>query len=730
MKHKLKPFKVVQASQRKCFICCHQCVSNNLNIKIKYQYIGIPMSLYLLEKFNILISPAWVICHQCLLNFEGQLTNRVLLQNKRLLPWNIKSNAAQKIITTLSCSNIMKNGLKLPNQAVGHLKLCTQYVLEPNTLTEAQKKKANRLLSTVVGLTKSQINKLMKEIFRLFGDKQTRKVFLTSCGKIFKLDKRKKKFNLKCILALLIKLRLGISNVKLEVLLGCFDIYKLYWHATALLEHFKEEHLVNTIQKLQKLKKYSIIRRLLKVHKTQDVICADGIRFETQKSRADHNKQKKNYDTKHEFNAVGFIGINVVDQGHFCGFYPETGTSTDGAHWDGRVMDFLILTDADGITRIVIPNTAPFEQNGTLVIMDRCLGNGCHMLLHGLIWYKFPCCSVLKTLSVIQANRSRLDATMHRWINECGFGKLRNYWSYFKHKVHYKLISVQGKWLNIAAAIMNFFEIGLVEMSKDRLDCLTFMDLKVTQEHMAPQEYNKHSGLLKQLRHDNSIYGDTINGKRIQYWFKCETLQDVLRYSTYWTKQKLFQLFDCNAKEISLISGGEFTLKQGWSYLVSSVNDMGLYVSNQSKHEKLLLIRNIKRKNTTKIGFKTRQDNPKQTANPTWHHVILSERDETTYIRDDVGTFPDRAKRMYWCCNCIAGTKTVNADSHVMCALLYVKHILYEMPIPTNIVNEKYWDSIIHVQGLQQTLNELTYESRHQLLTKWLKEFRKEFQTF
>jgi len=496
--------------------------------------------------------------------------------------------------------------------------------------------------------------------------------------------------------------------------------------ATALLEAFKEKYLINTIEKAKKCKTYDILRRLLRVNKNQTVVCADGVRFAVQKCRADHNTQKKTWDVKHGFNGISFIGITMTDDGKFCGFYPEKGTYTDGAHWDGRVIDYLALNNIDYILALVIPNSQPFEDDGTLVIMDRCLGNGCYMLFHGIIWYKYPCCSKLKVLTVQQANRTRLDATLHRWINEGSFAKLKNYWTYFKKVIHYKLVRITGKWLNICASILNYFEIGMVKMSAERLEVLTFMEYQVSRYVYAPHELNPHYQTVKYFRYDNKLVGTDFNGNKIHYWHRCNSLIQVTNMSTYWTKEKLMSVFNLTEKEFFLVGGGTFTIQQGYSYMVNSSNEIAIYVSTFKQWEKLLMIRNIKRKNTSKSSIKTRKDDLTVSANPVTHHVILSERDKATYERDDVNDFPERAKNLFWCCNCIAGSKTCNADSHVMASLLYLKYVLHGKKVPKHLAIEKYWSSIIHVGHLQQRLSQLTYQKTHVLLTQWLKDWFKE----
>jgi len=549
--------------------------------------------------------------------------------------------------------------------------------------------------------------------------KKKKKIYLSFPGKVFNLDKRDKIYNNKCVLVFLIKMRLGISNKKIESLFNCAHIEPYYWHATALLEDFKEKFLINTQEKLNKLDKYGIIRKLMKVRKHQNIVAADGVRFKVQKCRAEHSTQKKTYDVKHSFNGVGFIGINVIDKGYYCGFYPEKGTSTDGAHWDGRVIDYLILNNVDWILQLIKINSQPFEEDGTLVIMDRALGNGAHMLLHGIIWYKFPCCKKLKILAVQEANRSRLDATLYRWINECSFGKLKKYWAYFRNDIHYKLVLITGKWLNIVASIMNYFEIGLVEMNEVRLRYLSFMELRLNQEMYAPHEANPYYKLLLNHRYDTSLT-EMINGQTVHKWIYCKNIQQLCQVSPYWNKEKLLNLFNCTNEELQLIGAGTFTIKQGFSYMIHAVNTMGIYVSTYQKYQKLIMIRNIKRKNSGKFGTKTITDNLKENANPTMHHVILTERPPDTYIRDDVAQYPERAKKLFWCCNCIAGSKTVNADSHVMCALLFLKYKIIGKKIPTHLTVEKYWDGIVHVHQLQLLLNDMTYGQRTKVLQLWL----------
>ena len=88
------------------------------------------------------------------------------------------------------------------------------------------------------------------------------------------------------------------------------------------------------------------------------------------------------------------------------------------------------------------------------------------------------------------------------------------------------------------------------------------------------------------FRKDKSIV-TTINGCKIHHWIHCTSLKQVCEVSPYWTMKKLKGLFDCTDEEMILVGGGTFTIKQGYSYLVHSVNTMGVYVSQYKQWENL-----------------------------------------------------------------------------------------------------------------------------------------------
>jgi len=710
--------KVVGHSQKQCMICQTKC-KNRLGESVKeHTHLGQGRSLHMLQFYRILAFRRQLVCNDCNQHFDTNILQKILLKRNRLKTWDTRNKNYLKWLLEMDTSNIIKAGLKIVSKVKTHLNLLIQMALDQTCLEEKEITLGNRLYRNSVGLTPTQFKELMRQIYITFNGERFKKVFLGGIQKNFYLDQTKHRFNIKSVLALLIKLRVGISNKQLCTLFHTSHIYTYYYHGTALLESFKDKFLINTAEKLNSLTKYDIIRKLLKVPSNQHVVCADGVRFRTQKSRTDFDSQKITWDTKHQFNGVSFIGMNEVDRGYFCGFYPECATSTDGAHWDGRVLDYLILNNTDGLLYLIKLNSAPFQQNGTLIIMDRCLGCGCLTLQHGLVWYKYPCTSKKKILTVIQGNRSRTDATLHRWVNEGSFGRIKKKWAYFRFQTHTKLVPILGKWLNIAASIMNYFKMGLVTLSEERKKYLQWMDVKITQEKINPGETNVWSTTLKKFRYDKDLMGEYG-----PFWHKCETVEDIISISTYWSKDRLKKLFNCTNDDLKIIAGGMFTIKQGWSYLISSVTDMGIYVSTFKEYKKLIMIRNIKRKNSSKLSVRAYEakDEPEK-ANPTCHHIILCERPHFANIQGMEDLVGYRPRTMYWCCNCVAGSKSLNADSHVMAGLIFLKYKINKKKIPTNFVVEKYWNNIIHVQKLQNFFKHYSYEKRQLILTKWMKD--------
>ena len=704
---------------KKCIFC--NGITRNLYT------IGMANALYLFDSYGILCDPYNDrICYNCLKDIDIKARNKII--NNQIKYWDDKEYIKKECLALLLGSNIIKKGFNENYQFLGNLKLVISYVMDKE-LSLRQKKVANRVSKQLLGLKKNQIKLLYKKACQETFDKgkSLKKVYIKQISKEYILNKNDKERNIKSILIFLAKLRMEISNDKLAATLNINKkaVYIHYYHATALLMAFRKRYLYNTHEKIEKAPRYDILRKLMKVAPDQVIIAADGVRYRCQKSSV-FGIQKKTFSTKQGWNCVNYIGMNLIDKGYYVGFYPESGTAADGYHWDGKVMDYMVLHNTDNINNFIKLNTEPYKNDGTCIVFDRALGNGCHLLHHGIVNYKYPCCKKQQNLTVLQGNRSRYESTLYRWINECSFGKLRNYWYYFQTTTHQKLIPIFGVWLNIAASIMNVFEIGMIKMSAQRGRELGLMYLKQDQEYWGPNELNPLTAVLKQYRYDYLLSDKDVDGTFTTYWHKCETIQDIVNKSPYWNIKKLKALFDINDEDIRIIGGGYFTFKSGWSYLIHSRTKVGIYISTFEAYKKLIMVRNIQRR-LTKKGQKTWNDAPNITSNPTEHHVLIHERLPSDIIQNNYGyQYSIKVRQLFFACNCIAGAKTINADSHTIAALLYIRSIIYNQDIPQAFQTEAYWDIIIDVEQFTHKLDACEYNKRHQLLIKYVGKFNQE----
>ena len=168
----------------------------------------------------------------------------------------------------------------------------------------------------------------------------------------------------------------------------------------------------------------SLINDTMRIPKDIPIVIGDGIRFKCQTSTNFH-WAFVSYDRKHKYHAFNTIGFCTLKSGKYIGFYPITGVGSDHAHWDGFVLDFLVLNNVNGILNWLQPNSKAFQQDGTRILFDRALGRGCYLFNEGICNMATPNVSFSKP-NAKQADLSRLGCTLWRWGIETRFGNLGN----------------------------------------------------------------------------------------------------------------------------------------------------------------------------------------------------------------------------------------------------------------------------------------------------------------
>ena len=381
--------------QNKCICCSKSYIFRKNNKRVingSFKTVGKHLALILLNKYNILVSPKRYICTKCYTNIFG------IIKNIKLQSWNKQIWNNNKII-----NKNLYNKYKL---ICGKLFQCLsttkfknyQYSdkfeqLKKDIFEKIGSKKLKKYYKRYFGIDRIGLLKVYDEVYKSLKYKKTGiklEKFNSTCIYIF--DKNDKVGIMEDLMILFSKWRMALPNETLGCVFGKCQQYisKKIYRGTALLIKYTNKYLVNTKEKLKLETPNKYIRKLMKLGNNCDVVNGDGIRFKTQKS-VHFQSQQKTYDNKHKYNAYNCIGFNTVKSGKYIGFYPITGVGSDGHHWDGYVLDFLIFNNIDNILGWLTVNSEPFKNDGTRIIFDRALGKGCITFTEGVINYTTPC---------------------------------------------------------------------------------------------------------------------------------------------------------------------------------------------------------------------------------------------------------------------------------------------------------------------------------------------------
>ena len=469
--------------------------------------------------------------------------------------------------------------------------------------------------------------------------------YISHIKKKININTKKIKYNLLSMLILFSKLKIGVSNAILATF-WCIDkkyISKYILHGTACLYLYRKKYLINTKEKLSKIKDKQL-HKMLNVSINRNIISGDGVRFEIYHTWS-FNTQKLSFSRKHYKNTISLIGFNVLSNGAFIGFYPESCTGSDDKHWDGVVVDYITFTQNGDVMNWLEPNTKLRSNDGTLIVFDRALLHGdCNCYNHGVFEFKIPLgTNKNRPWNIYEANKTRLDVTCHRWITEQRFGVLIQKWRFFKFPIHPIHIPLVGVWLNILGAICNHLKIGVYERNEKRIKQLELIEMKKEQDGELKNIINPYAEILKKFRYEEDLkekIGDGVNEIPIIYWEKCKTIQELHLKSKFWTKEKILKKFDFNNEELELIGGGCFTFNTGLRYLRHSKNEIGVYFSKHKDYGDKIMIRNIKKRLTIKKLVIERDvaDDP----NLKMHHVLFGQREKGEILIDEKGQFSKR----------------------------------------------------------------------------------------
>ena len=739
----------------KCIICLTPRQKQKYGIKIKYtsiKTVSYDISFKLLKFYNILVGPKRYICTICYKNLFEILNNGYLNNLKvwNTLIWSVNKDGKKyvnkdskvliykfkNICNTLLISKKL-NSYSIKNSYLNILESMIKDILN-NTITLS----LNNKYKYYTGLKREQLKMVFLSILNIINmdnnnnDPNYSKSYIlnqTGGPKRYKFYIKNKKIILKDIIILLIKWKLTLPNVTIASLFetGKMNVRHSIYRGTVLIFEYSKIHLINTKYKLKKERPNKDLRRVMNINENVDVCHADGVRFKCQ-SATHFQTQQFNYDNKHKYNAYNCIGFNTLKNGKYIGFYPVAGVGSDGHHWDGHVMDFNIFNNIDGILNWLTINSKPYISDGTRIIFDRALFAGCVTFSEGVVTYSTPIKKNTSKKTAYENNKSRCDATISRWSIEKSFGNLGNVWPIFSSQsitINNCYVPVFGKWLNGAAGICNHIGIGLVDMSETRKKQIKLMDLKKNQDIYDQFNNNEYSFILKTIESNESLK---------KYWIKAKSVQHLIKTSPYWTSiDKLKHHFYFKKTELINIGGGIYTYRLGKWYMVHSKYFIEVWFSKLKDYQKYLLIRNIKPRMTrnwdknhsiirgSNKRLHTTDDLEYIEYGDIWkskfHNVLIGKRRLNNRIIDvSKYNFSNKELNTFFCCSCIHGSRTICADSHVICALRYLQIFIDGGQIKDDSYSKSKWDDVIDINYFKAYLKDLKKEYLQIYINKFM----------
>lgn len=638
----------------------------------------------------------------------------------------------KEICNTLKLSKILNGTCIITEQR----KIIT--IMQEDFFAINEDKTLKKHYKNYFGLKREQLKKVYESALNCYKNvKFGIKVTKWNHNVFYFFDKNNKYDNIICIMMLLAKWKMNqSSNVMssiFQVNVKCIreSIYK----GTAFLRKYAIKWLINTKKKLSNEKPCKDIRNVMGITRNINVVNGDGIRLQCQSPEHFHSQQKT-YDQKHKYNAYNCIGFNTLT-GKYIGFYPKIGIGSDGHHWDGHVMDFIIFNNIDGILKWLDINSKRNLNDGTRIIFDRALARGCILFTNGVINFSTPCLQMHKKKNPYENNKSRTDATVSRWSIEKSFGNLGNIWIIFQSQkcgLNGYYVCVYGIWLDIAGAICNHLNIGLIETTYERKKQLKLMKYKNEQDLYDQYMNNHYINVINLFKDEKELK---------KYWIQVKNIKQLCEISTYWKRKYMYNLFNLTNKQMKLIGGGRYTVNMGKWYLTHSKYFIQIWISRLPGLKQYVMFRKIKPRMTREWDKKhaiVRGSNKKMHTTDDFdyiingkkwiskfHTVLIGERDATRQIIPDENEFKFEKNELTieYGCSCVHGSRTICGDSHVMCCLLYLKYLVNGQVPPDEFISEMKYAHLMDINFFKAYLKDLPLNVREIYIDEFMEKCKR-----
>lgn len=555
----------------------------------------------------------------------------------------------------------------------------------------------------VLGITKSQLTELVNEtvisVRNNASPNSTTSMFIIK-NKIFEFNVNDRSLYIKVqryLLCFFLKWKVASSNYTISSLIEgdrktfSLNIYK----ATAIAKYLPDKYLINTYEKICKEVNFHY-NELIGVDPDLPVIIGDGVRIRTCTADNFHDAYKM-FDNKHlmhSYNSLGFCTLT----GKYCGFWPHSGTNSDGMHSDGNIVDWLVLGDNyDVVPSLFKTNSSLFTNDGTLFLFDRALAYGSYCYNHGVLNIRIPC-PEQGILTPSQADETRYGCTAYRWQIEKCFGNLGKVWPIFHSKtstIHPNYLPIFGDWLNIAGAIANKFGIGFHYFSKQRLKETKWM-------------FNKKINDCCEIKDKSYLHllseSITIPTEIEKEWIPVKNVNGLIEKSD-WTMKKLVDNFQMNLGELRILAGGNFAVRQAQKYLAHSRKYIKVYYSTTPINKDIILVYGLK-KRMSRIYKLTTGINKKR-LDRCCHGVLLSTRTIPVIKLYQDDSFTNKHCYIDWACTCVIGKRQITADSHTISAIHYLsEYFIKNKQIPVPKYQNKY-DELVDIYHFMEKIKKM-----------------------
>lgn len=650
-------------------------------------------------RWFIIIQSKTFICYKCIFVYSIQHFNDIAhMIDSKLRMFNAKHPKHYKVVDELLRRSM---SIKKQIKATYFTKFITQSL---HQLTTDCKKIAKLKYEVIYGLTKKQINNVCKELIKNVKQDAcpvTKIAHYKIYNKLVIFDTKKISFPkkiAKCLLCLLLKWKMNTGNRLLtELVKTARYTFEQHVHqCTVLLPKFYEKYLINTYEKLCK-DKNDLYNMLLGAPVTTPVIIGDGVRFKAAKPSNFHASYKM-FDNKHKYHSYNSLGFCSIS-GKYCGFWPVEGTNSDGAHSDGRIIDWLVLnSDTKVVPQLFKTNSSLHSNDGTLLIFDRALAYGSFCYNHGILNIHIPCPDN-GMLSTYEADKTRYSTTSVRWQIEKCYSTIGQRWAIFKSAtaaISGWYVKLFGHWLNFAAALCNKFEIGLHKFDTQRMKETKWMICRKKSIWFAPSDKTYLQLLLDEVKFQKDIK---------KKWY-CAPDIDSLIQNSHWTLSQLKNNFEMNYDETRLLCAGVFGVDQAKEYLIHSRHYLKVFYSNVPEYKNILLIYGFKKK-LTRI-YQTTNTKSSKRGDHVFHSVLLSTRSVpiVNIFQDEY--FSPKNALIDFACTCVCGQRQITADTHVVAAITYLSQYYFLKKYIEVPKSDKKYNELVDVHGFIKTIKNMS----------------------